>query len=522
MKKNLYSIITLVIVLSFLAAGGLWWQSRAQAATSPADYEVTGVLEARKARLAVQIGGQVLEVLVEAGEKVTTGQVLVKLDDTLLQNQRNQAQAAFQAAQSNLALLQAGATEEQLAAAQAQLDQANASLSAARAGLAAATSGSRPEEVAAARAFLEQARSYYYSKKIPLPNSQLEILRSLSSAVAEKLAGAQGREADLKKDPHNPASDIDGAEATIIELKNLSASVASALNVAQDGSQPNYEQIELARLAWETAQANLTAAQARLDSLEKEDRTTEKSKETAQAALDDTKDLAEKAKAAYDSLTSGPVEVKLEAAWKEVQRAETQLASLSVSRQAVPVPGMLPIETVMVQVEAAAAGRDLATANLDALKRGARSEQLDAAKAQVDLAQAQLQGIDEQIKKLTITAPWDGIVLVRSVEPGETALPGGTLLEIGKLESLELTVYLPEDRLALVKLDSKTTIKVNSYPGKTFTGKVSRMANQAEFTPTNVQTNEDRSRLVYAVLIRVDNPEILLKPGMIVDVIFGN
>jgi multidrug resistance efflux pump len=521
MKKNLI-LFGAVIFLALIVAGGWWWRSRASAASSPTAFEATGVLEARQAHLSTEVGGQVVEVLVEEGQRVKAGQVLVKLDGSLLQSQRDQAQAAVQAALANLALLQAGATEEQIAAAEAQLAQANASLSAAQAGLYTATGGSRPEEIAAARAFLEQARAGYYDMKVALTNDQVEILRNLATAVEERLEEAKGGKVDLQEDAHNPASGIEAADAAISDLEKLEEDARQTLEAAEDASQPAFGQIEQARLTWETAQKNVIQAQARLDSLERQDRMADESNDAAQAALDDARELAEKAQAAYQALTSGPAAVKLEAAWGEVQRAQEQLAALGVSSQAVPALGQLPVETLIIQVDAAGAAREVAEANLEFVKRGTRSEQIDAAQAQVDVAQAQLEGIDEQIEKLTLTAPGDGIVLARSIEPGEIALPGGTFLEIGKLDVLELTIYLPEDRFGLAEMGQEVSVQVDAYPDRTFKGSLMRIADEAEFTPSNVQTKEDRSRLVYAVVIRMENPDLLLKPGMIADVNLNN
>ncbi len=125
------------------------------------------------------------------------------------------------------------------------------------------------------------------------------------------------------------------------------------------------------------------------------------------------------------------------------------------------------------------------------------------------------------MKKLTIKAPWDGVVLNRSAEVGQTALPGGTLLELGRLNSVELTAYLPEEQFGSVKLGDPVSVQVDAYPDRTFSGTVLQMADQAEFTPTNAQTKDDRTRLVYAVVVGLANPDLALKPGMIGDVVFG-
>ena len=128
--------------------------------------------------------------------------------------------------------------------------------------------------------------------------------------------------------------------------------------------------------------------------------------------------------------------------------------------------------------------------------------------------------LDVQLDKFTITAPWDGVLLTRSIEPGETVLPGTTLLEIGRLDRLELTVYLPEDRFGVVTPGQPASVTVDTYPDREFIGTVLQVADEAEFTPSNIQTKEDRVRLVYAIVISLENPDLALKPGMIADAEF--
>jgi multidrug resistance efflux pump len=151
--------------------------------------------------------------------------------------------------------------------------------------------------------------------------------------------------------------------------------------------------------------------------------------------------------------------------------------------------------------------------------------QAEAAVAQAETAvaqaEAQLDSIDAQIGKLTVFAPVAGTVLVRNIEPGEMVLAGSTALVLGELDKLTITVYVPENRYGEIRLGQKVQFTVVSFPGKIFTGSVSRIADQAEFTPRNVQTAEGRSTTVFAVGITVDNPSADLKPGMPADVTFG-
>ena len=93
-------------------------------------------------------------------------------------------------------------------------------------------------------------------------------------------------------------------------------------------------------------------------------------------------------------------------------------------------------------------------------------------------------------------------------------------MKIAKLDTLKVTVYISEDRYGEVRLGDTATLNVDSFPGETFTATVTRIADQAEYTPRNVQTKEERQTTVYAVELSVENPDGKLKPGMPVDVTF--
>ena len=99
----------------------------------------------------------------------------------------------------------------------------------------------------------------------------------------------------------------------------------------------------------------------------------------------------------------------------------------------------------------------------------------------------------------------DGVVLVRSIDVGEVIQAGMPAMTVGKLDTLKVTVYIPEDQYGQISLGEKATLNVDSFPGENFTATVTRIANQAEFTPQNVQTKEGRQTTVYAVELSVDN-----------------
>ncbi len=172
---------------------------------------------------------------------------------------------------------------------------------------------------------------------------------------------------------------------------------------------------------------------------------------------------------------------------------------------------------------------DAAAARLKNLQTGldsppvvTASRALDQAKAAAAQADANLALLDTQVAKLSVMAPMDGVILTRNVEPGEFLQPGAIAFSLGQLSDMTITVYVPEDRYGEISLGQKATVKVDSWPGETFTGEVVHIADQAEFTPRNVQTVEGRSTTVYAIKLSVSDPQGRLKIGMPADVVFSH
>ena len=119
-----------------------------------------------------------------------------------------------------------------------------------------------------------------------------------------------------------------------------------------------------------------------------------------------------------------------------------------------------------------------------------------------------------------VTSPIDGVVLERLVEPDEYAAPGSTVMVVASLDALTLTIYVPENLYGQFFLGQSYPVTVNSFPGQTFSGTVSFISNQAEFTPRNVQTTDSRQTTVYAIKLNLDPSDGKLKPGMPADVHF--
>lgn len=163
-----------------------------------------------------------------------------------------------------------------------------------------------------------------------------------------------------------------------------------------------------------------------------------------------------------------------------------------------------------------------AEAELADLKVGASQEQIRVSESRVEEAEAALEAIETQIERMTISAPINGIVLEQSVHVGELASPGVPVITLADLDTVELTVYIASDQFDKVALHQMVEVSVDSFPDREIEGEIVYIADQAEFTPRNVQTQEERVNLVYAVKIRIENPDHALKPGMPADVRFDS
>jgi multidrug resistance efflux pump len=262
-----------------------------------------------------------------------------------------------------------------------------------------------------------------------------------------------------------------------------------------------------AEAAFRNAEAALKQAQFAYDATFKRDPAGINASPAAMA-LEQATNNYNAAKATYDKLAQSPDNAQISAAYQQVQSTRAALAKAKT-------PALdYDIQQAQAQVEQAQAG-------LDVLKAGARKQQLDAAKAQVDQATAAVKAVEVQLAKVTISAPIDSVILNRNIEPGEMAAAGASLFQIGRLDQLELTVYLPEEKVALVKPGDTARVNVDAYPGRAFSATVLRIADQAEYTPRNVQTVEGRKDTVFAVRLSLNNADLALKPGMPADVTFG-
>ncbi len=370
----------------------------------------SGFIEGEEVMVAPEVSGRIAAMLVERGDAVQAGDVLVRLDDALLQNQRLEAEAGLAAAQANLERVLAGARSEEIAAAQAALAQAEA------------------ERDGAAQAALD---------------AQDVISNPL--ALDAEIAGAR-TQVDLAE------QNVEMAKANLAEMELLHSLYSQE---GGDAKRTWDLQLQASRAALTQAQAELEGAQNYLDALW--------------------------------ATRSNPLtlQAQLHGAEMRLRLAEAQVAA--------------------------------AQASLDELEAGPTGEEIAVAEAQVRQAEAAVRLIDAQIAQLTLTAPMDGIVTSRSKQTGETASAGAPLLTIANLDEVTLIIYVPETRVGQVQVGQEVEVQVDSFPERVFAGQVASIAGEAEFTPRNVQTQEERVNLVFAVKVRLPNSDLALKPGMPAD-----
>jgi HlyD family secretion protein len=162
---------------------------------------------------------------------------------------------------------------------------------------------------------------------------------------------------------------------------------------------------------------------------------------------------------------------------------------------------------------------DSASEQLALVQAGPRRERIEGQRAQVAQAEAAVRQIEAMMANMTIRSTFDGVVTVRHREPGEIVSAGAAVLTVMNPADRWVRIYVPETRIGRMRLGLPVVLTCDTFPGKRYTGEVSFIASQAEFTPKTVQTAEERVKLVYAVKVRITGDSTLdLKPGMPVDV----
>ncbi len=328
---------------------------------------------------------------------------------------------------------------------------------------------------------------------------------------------------------------VETAQAQLKQLTNgPRAADVIAARAARDAAQQGYDKLRAGPTA-----SDLAAAQAALSAAEQnyaKVRTGPTGDQVAQfkAGVDNAKAALDQAQSAYDKIggASNPyIGMALQSLALQ-QATNNYNAAVSAYRDARTHPTDAELAGARLQVQQAQAALDRLTP--DAAQLAAAQSQLQQAQAALDrltptqdsiaVAQDQVKEtlaalavLQAQLTKMTLKSPVSGIVTNRTFQPGELATPGAGLLTITQLDPAKLTIFVPETQLGQIKLGDEIGVQVDTFPGRVFNGKVVFISPQAQFTPRNVQTKEQRVTTVFAVKLSIPNPDSALKPGMPAD-----
>lgn len=295
-------------------------------------------------------------------------------------------------------------------------------------------------------------------------------LQSSDAQLAEARSSVEWQRATVAADIEQRKGDLAAAEARLAELRN-GARPQEKLD-AKALVDSAAAEVERARRDWERAQ------------------TLYKNDDISTAQFDQYRNRFESAQAALKSAQ---------------EREALVLAG----------PRVEQINAQQAQVERARGALKAAEANAIEIKR--REQDIQARRAEVSRSKASLALIDTQIGDTTAFSPVDGVVLVKSADVGEILAPGTTVMTVGDIDHPWLRGYVNETDLGKVKLGSIAKVTTDSYPGKTYTGHVTFISSEAEFTPKQIQTQQERVKLVYRIKIEIENPKRELKSNMPAD-----
>jgi HlyD family secretion protein len=159
----------------------------------------------------------------------------------------------------------------------------------------------------------------------------------------------------------------------------------------------------------------------------------------------------------------------------------------------------------------------LAQAQSNLKKIETTEKKIEVAKAQVNVAQAALDLANLQLNYTTLRAPFKGIITTRNVEPGEIITPNREVFTLSDLTTVDLKIFVDETEIGKVKPGQTVEVAIDTFPDKKYTGKVSYISPEGEFTPKIIQTHKERVKLVYLVKVNIPNPNLELKTGMPAD-----
>lgn len=295
-------------------------------------------------------------------------------------------------------------------------------------------------------------------------------LQSAQSQLSQAATALEWQKATLAGDLEAKRADLASMEARLAELKN--------------GSRPQEKQ---------DAKAAVEAAQAEVDRARKDwerAQVLHKNDDISTSQYDQFRNRWESAEAALKSVR---------------EREALVLAG----------PRVEQIGAQQGQVERARGALKMSEANALEIQR--RQQELTTRRAEIERSKASLSLIDSQLADTIAVSPVDGVVLVKAADVGEVLAPGATVVTVGDIDHPWLRGYINETDLGKVKIGSKANVTTDSYRGKVYQGRVTFIASEAEFTPKQIQTQQERVKLVYRIKIELDNPAHELKSNMPAD-----
>jgi HlyD family secretion protein len=336
----------------------------------------------------------------------------------------------------------------------------------------------------------------------------------LEAKYQQALAALTAAQAELARvsAPPQPAK-VAQAQAQVAEA---GAALAAARSTLQDAREQRDNPLDLdaqinnARSQHETALAQVDLARAHL-----------KEAQTLQESLPQGvgSDQDKTKRAVYDQQVLA-AQAALKAVEAQRLGAQDTLAQLK-SIRARPVALDAVVHRVEGQVTQASAALGVARTALARVQAPAQAEAVAVAQARVAQAETIAASVAATRAKLQLASPVAGTVTAQTIHTGEVAQPGAPLLTVVDLEHVKLVVYVPAGRIGQASLGQQALVNTDSYPGRRFTGTVTHINDQAEFTPKNVQTTEERVKMVFRVEIAMDNSDGALKPGMPADAVLA-
>jgi HlyD family secretion protein len=229
------------------------------------------------------------------------------------------------------------------------------------------------------------------------------------------------------------------------------------------------------------------------------------------------------AEARYRLLLKGPRGQEIDQALAAVEAADTEFETQQREYERAKalydrkVVSRSEFDKVNSALADARSRRDRADAQLDMLKEGYRTEEVEEGRARLHEAEKALELAELNLARCQLFAPLAGRVLSKNREAGETVPAGASIVTLGDLDRPWLNLYIGERDLGKVSLGMKAEVTVDSFPSQPFPGRVTFISDKAEFTPKNIQTQDERVKLVYRIKIEVENRNQALKPGMPAD-----